>query len=380
MSTDLDLYPLKGAVQHYAWGGKEFIPNLLHISNQEQSPFAEYWIGTHHRGPAQVKINTEWTDIREISKLPFLLKILDVDDMLSIQSHPNKRQAEIGFERENNMGIPIDAKHRVFKDDNHKPELMVALSDFWLLHGFKSIEDINLILDSIPPFHCLKTELTDLKNFYGYLMRMTSEQCDTVLLSLQSFLKTIDCTNKDEAHYWAAKAFDKYGLDKGIFSIYFFNLVTISPGDAIYQEAGIPHAYLEGQNVEIMANSDNVFRAGLTPKHIDIELLIDHLNFDPIIPNVIQAQTSAAHEVVYKSPATEFEVRLITLSDEQHMTCTSQSSECYFLLDGAVKIDIGDSSQVFKKGESFYLGTQIQFNITGLEESRVIRALTPAVQ
>lgn len=327
MSSEADIYPLQGAVQHYDWGGKEYIPKLLSKGNPEQKPFAEYWIGTHHRGPAQVKIKNSWVDIREISNLPFLLKILDVDDMLSIQSHPNKQQAEIGFAHENKIGIPLDAKHRVFKDDNHKPELMVALSDFWLLHGFRSSADIHELLDSIPPFHPLKKEFTDLRTFYSHLMNMPAEQCDGMLSSLKEYLKTIDCSDKNQAHYWATRAFAKYGLDKGIFSIYFFNVVKLSTGEAIYQEAGVPHAYLEGQNVEIMANSDNVFRAGLTPKHIDIDLLIDHLVFESITPHIIHPQASGNYEDVFLSPATEFEVRQISLLEQDVASCKSQSPE-----------------------------------------------------
>ena len=380
MDTTTEIYHLKGAVQHYDWGGKEYIPSLLHIENPEQKPFAEYWIGTHHRGPAQIKIKEEWIDLRDVSSLPFLLKILDVDDMLSIQSHPNKKQAEIGFAHENQLAIPLDAKHRVFKDDNHKPELMVALSDFWLLHGFRSSATILELIESIPPFLPLKEEFTDLKPFYSYLMKMPVDQCDAMLISLQDYLKTIDCTDKNQAHYWASRAFEKYGLDKGIFSIYFFNLVKLSPGEAIYQEAGVPHAYLQGQNVEIMANSDNVFRAGLTPKHIDIDLLIDHLVFESISPTIIHSKPTGDHEEVFLSPATEFEVRHISLLANDIAPCKSLSAECYFILDGSVKIDTGSSSQVFEKGQSFFVGQNIHFNITGLSQSRLIRALTPAAQ
>ena len=118
------VFPLKGAVQHYAWGGKEFIPKLLGIENPDNNPFAEYWIGTHHRGVAQILKNEEWINLDQISSLPFLMKVLDVQQMLSIQSHPSKEQAELGFKTENQNGIHLDAFNRVFKDDNHKPELM----------------------------------------------------------------------------------------------------------------------------------------------------------------------------------------------------------------------------------------------------------------
>lgn len=380
MSSSTTVYPLKGAVQHYAWGGKSYIPSFLNIENTDDQPFAEYWIGTHHRGPAQVQVKQEWTDIREVSTLPFLLKILDVNDMLSIQSHPNKHQAEIGFLNENNAGIPIDAKHRVFKDDNHKPELMVALSDFWLLHGFKSIADIRNILESIPPFTPLLSQLTNLKEFFSFLMNMPGIDSDKMLTALKTFLEECDCSDKNQAHYWADKAFAKYGLDKGIFSIYFFNLVKLQTGEAIYQEAGVPHAYLDGQNVEIMANSDNVFRAGLTPKHIDIDLLIEHLVFEPVIPNIITACESTAHEQVFLSPASEFEVRKIDLSAGQDISVNPVSPECYFVLKGRVTIKGEHAEHVFSKGESFFVKDAGVFEIHSQNDSTVFRALTPVMQ
>lgn len=380
MDKQTTIYPLKGAIQHYAWGGQSFIPDLLNQSNESDEPHAEYWIGTHHRGAAQIKLAEKWTDIRDVSQLPFLLKILDVADMLSIQSHPNKRQAEIGFKNENDAEIPLDAKHRVFKDDNHKPELMVALSDFWLLHGFRSLKDIKTIIDSIPPFQILASDLTDLKSFYSSIMKMETEKTEKILTDLQSYLEGQDCTDKDEAHYWANRAFQKYGLDKGIFSIYLFNLLKLDEGEAIYQEAGIPHAYLEGQNVEIMANSDNVFRAGLTPKHIDIELLIQHLVFDPIIPHIIRAQDSGTHEVVFKSPATEFEVRQISLESDEQALLVPEQAECYFVLQGRVKTMGQSGEQTFAKGESFFVKDAGRFELTGATNCQIIRALTPSVQ
>lgn len=380
MDEQSTIFPLQGAVQHYAWGGQSYIPELLSLSNESDEPHAEYWIGTHHRGAAKIKIAGKWTDIRDVTKLPFLLKILDVADMLSIQSHPNKEQAEIGFENENRAEIPLDAKHRVFKDDNHKPELMVALSDFWLLHGFRSIEDLKKIIDSIPPFQILADELTDLQSFYSSIMKMDTAKTEAILTDLQSFLEGVDCSDKDQAHYWAKRAFQKYGLDKGVFSIYFFNLLKLREGEAIYQEAGIPHAYLEGQNVEIMANSDNVFRAGLTPKHIDIDLLIQHLVFEPVIPKIIKAEESGAHEEVFKSPAKEFEVRQISLGVEEQTYVTPIQAECYFVLQGTVKT-MGQSGEIsFSKGESFFVKDAGKFELKGVTNCRIIRALTPTVQ
>ena len=135
------IYPIKGAVQNYAWGGTTFIPQLMNVQNADNQPFAEIWLGAHHRGPAQVQDNGHSTTLNEwlvnhpdalgnrvVKKfgntLPYLFKVLDVNKMLSIQTHPSKEAAEIGFKKENEAGISLTAKNRNYKDDNHKPCLL----------------------------------------------------------------------------------------------------------------------------------------------------------------------------------------------------------------------------------------------------------------
>lgn len=377
MEMSKGIFPLRGAVQHYAWGGKQFIPSLLSIDNVEQEPFAEYWLGVHHRGPAQIKKNDKWVNLDTLTSLPFLLKILDVQQMLSIQSHPTKEQAEIGFNRENNKEIPLDAPNRVFKDDNHKPELMVALSDFWLLHGFRSLDQIRQICKDIPPFQILLPHITDISSFYAYLMYLDEDSCDSIFEELSAFLQTVDTNNKNEPHYWAAKALQQYGNDRGIFSIYFYNLVHLNNGEAIYQEAGIPHAYLQGQNVEIMANSDNVFRAGLTPKHVDIDLLLSHLDFTSVVPKIIQPQKEGSSLFVYKSPAKEFEVHYIDIASSDHLSLVSTSPECYFCLTGEVTILTEEQEFTCSMGESFFVEEGVSYALSSIADCSLFRAIVP---
>lgn len=374
----IGIYPLKGSVQNYAWGGTEFIPSLLGIHNGEQEPYAEYWVGVHPRGRSRIKVDKRWEHLDDYKSLPFLLKILDVNKMLSIQSHPNKKQAEIGFAKENAEGIPIDAKHRIFKDDNHKPELMMALSDFWLLHGFKSMEAIKETIKETREFTSLlsKVEL-GLEGFYTYLLNMDQGEVTATLSSLKIRLTEEDPKDKNHPDYWAKKAFEDYGFDKGIFSIYFYNLVYLSPGQGIYQEAGIPHAYLEGQNVEIMANSDNVFRAGLTPKHMDIPALLKHLVFESVSPKIIEPKSITDQEIVYYSPATEFELHLINLTYQEEYYLTTQSDECYMVIKGQGKVTGDNESIHLDKGECFFATQNSTFSIKGLEETKIVRAIRP---
>ena len=372
------IYPLKGSIQNYAWGGYEYIPELFSLTNPEQNPFAEYWIGVHPRGRAQITKEGSWDYLDEYTDIPYLLKILDVRKMLSIQSHPNKRQAEIGYAKENEAGIPLDAKHRIFKDDNHKPELMMALSDFWLLHGFKSKTDIKQTIAETPEFGSLLSHLDQgLKEFYSYVLNMSQGEVTATLTSLRIRLLEIDPTDKNHPDYWAKQAFEDYGYDKGIFSIYFYNLVHLKPGDGIYQEAGVPHAYLEGQNVEIMANSDNVFRAGLTPKHMDIDALLEHLVFEPVTPKVIHPSKVQEHIVACKSPAQEFELQIIELKSGEATELTTGAGECYLLLEGNVEVSGANTTLMLSKGQSFFSSMDININFSSTGRSRLVRATLP---
>ena len=165
--TKNKVFKLLGKVQHYAWGGNSFIPQLLHIDNSENKPFAEYWLGAHDNASSEIvtdqnekiKLNEyiqsdavellgEYVN-NKFKRLPYLLKILDVKDMLSIQVHPSKENAENEFLEENKKSIPLNAPNRNYKDDNHKPELMLALGEFWLLHGFKPADKLKNVLQQI---------------------------------------------------------------------------------------------------------------------------------------------------------------------------------------------------------------------------------------
>ncbi|HSU51837.1 MAG TPA: mannose-6-phosphate isomerase, class I, partial [Segetibacter sp.] len=276
------IFKLQGKVQYYAWGGYKFIPELLGFENAEQKPCAEYWMGAHPSATGMLETEDglqSWYDLiqqepvdhlneqvyQQFGELPYLLKVLDVREMLSIQVHPTKEEAKKGFEREEANGVPIGASHRNYKDKNHKPEVMVALGEFWLLHGFKKEEALQQILDSVPEFNFLSKVFADggYYHLYKTVMEMPQEEADEILLSLVEREITTPHT-KDEPGYWVSKLYNGVlptsDVDKGIFSIYFFNIVQVKEGEAVFQGAGVPHAYLEGQNVELMANSDNVLR------------------------------------------------------------------------------------------------------------------------
>jgi len=325
------MYKIKGRIQHYAWGGKTFLPSLLSIKNDDQLPFGEYWLGTHVSGPSFVHLSENATTplpaliqsekkrylgenvTTQFNGLPFLFKILDVHDMLSIQVHPSKSSAEAGFEKENQLGIPLTAPNRNYKDQNHKPEVMVALSEFWLLHGFahdieRRIHDYEILFPFQEDFI-----QGGIKGIYKKIMELPIDVVDEMLRPLSAQILDSYHANlleKTSPDFWAARAMETFKqedghFDKGIFSIYLFNILCLSPGQAIFQGAGMPHAYLEGQNIELMSNSDNVLRAGLTPKHIDIPELLSNTAFVPTIPSILKGELGLPHQV-YHCPINDF--------------------------------------------------------------------------
>ena len=333
------LYKLKGIVQHYAWGGKRFIPKLLNKANDKKQPFAELWIGTHVKGPAKIVVEKRTQPLNAFiqkypkrilgkksvtqfgDQLPFLFKVLDVQKMLSIQSHPSKQAAEVGFAKEEELGIDRTAPNRTYRDANHKPEVMVALSTFWLLHGFKTIAQIQEVLE-IPEFQPLKDYFQDnnVLSLYKAVMEMPQSEVNQLLTPLHQRLRLLQeegALEREDVDYWAARAFDEYTIDehydRGIISIYLLNLVRLKRGEGIYQAAGIPHAYLEGTNVELMANSDNVFRGGLTQKHINVPELLKHVNVEPITPKILKGVPVSALEKIFKTPSPDFELSQIKL-------------------------------------------------------------------
>ena len=344
------IYSLKGTVKHYDWGGISFIPSLLKIDNREKKPFAEYWMGTHPFGDSLV--NTGGNELTPLSHIanafPFLLKILDVKDMLSIQVHPSKAGAEEGFAKENTKGVPLDAPNRNYKDDNHKPELMVALSDFWLLHGFKPTEELTSTLLNVVELRELLPifNQSGYEGLYKHVMMISQEEVNRIL---QPLLDNLAVANKEsepdrfDEDYWVAKAaasFNKNGnIDRGIFSIYLFNLVHLKKGEGIFQPAGVPHAYLEGQNVEIMANSDNVLRGGLTTKHIDVPELLKHTKCEATYPSILSGEEIGTHEKLFKTSAPDFQLSVIDLAAGDTISFTPITTEILLLTEGMAELD-----------------------------------------
>ena len=399
------VFRLQGKVQHYAWGGHSFLPHLLSIPDPGNRPFAEYWMGAHDNAPSElvregsapVKLNEYIAASPDdtlgaavagrFGRLPYLLKILDVKDMLSIQVHPSKKNAEKEFAAENKKGTPLTAPDRNYKDDNHKPELMLALSEFWLLHGFRPVEELREILQATKELQFL-SPVFDQHGYQGLYKKVMEMEQSSVNTILQPLLDRIipayqaHRLSKNQEDFWAARAaitFNEPGrIDRGIFSIYLFNLVNLHPGEAIFQDAGLPHAYLEGQNVEIMANSDNVLRGGLTSKHIDVPELLKHVTFDETHPRVIVGDKTSGHIGRFATPAPDFELSEIRLQKDDKVSILSRSVEIFIVLEGKVLVEEGaDNSFSRGSGESFLSFDHGKPSLWAEQDTVIYRASVP---
>ena len=383
-------YKLHGVHRHYDWGGTQFIPQLMQLKNDQNKPFAEYWMGAHLSAPAiidtdqygSIPLDQLLEKDKSFGSLPYLYKILDVASMLSIQVHPDKASAAIGFEKEEKAGISIDASNRNYKDKNHKPEVMVALSDFWLLHGFLAPALLQKRLEDFKPLNVLVKEFAndDYKNLYQHFMQLDTAASDAILKPLlEEAMASVKngSVDKMHPHWWANKYYNGVvpteNIDKGIFSIYILNIVYIPKNQGIFQGAGLLHAYLEGQNIELMANSDNVLRGGLTPKHVDINELIQHVQFKPTYPAVMEGTPINVNEVNYPCPVADFGLSKIAIKAGESYTIHTQSIEMLLVMEGQMEIN-GHS---YKVGEVAMVKPEQAINIDSSMGALIFRSFAP---
>jgi len=294
------IYKLKNQIKHYDWGSKDIIPEFLGFENKEGLSFAEVWMGTNNSAPSLAHEDDNLIELKEIAgELKYLLKLIAVDKPLSIQAHPNKRQAYYGFKKETEAGIDINDPKRCYKDKNCKNELLCALTPFTLMIGFRKPEEIVTSVNDASP-----------------------EQLK-LIKSLETF----------------------YPQDPAIYSPLYLNLVSLNPGQAIYIPAGVLHSYVSGFGIELMNNSDNVMRGGLTSKYIDTAGIKEIVDTEPYYPDIISIDLKNSSMV-----CKDFSLTYI------------QGNGSEIKLDGCgpaicivTKGEIKTCGLVLKKGESFFI-------------------------
>ncbi|MFE1439520.1 mannose-6-phosphate isomerase, class I [Streptomyces sp. NPDC058739] len=313
---------LDNTVRPYAWGSTTAIPGLLGVEPTGE-PQAEMWLGAHPGAPSRTARGTlvevvEADPERELGeaavakfgpRLPFLFKILAAGAPLSLQVHPNLAQAKEGYAEEERRGVPVDAPHRNYKDANHKPELICALTEFDGLCGFRDpVETADLLaglgVDSLKPYVDLlhaHPEEAALREVLTAILTADPEEMHRTVAEA-----TAACTRLGGAYASYADIAHHYPGDPGVIAAMLLNHVRLQPGEALYLGAGIPHAYLDGLGVEIMANSDNVLRCGLTPKHVDVPELLRVVRFEAADAGVLRPEAAPDGEEVYETPIDEF--------------------------------------------------------------------------
>ena len=317
-------------VQHYDWGSETAIPALLGVEPDGQ-PWAELWIGDHPRLPSVVASTGEPLD----ADLPFLMKVLAAAEPLSIQTHPSLDRAIAGFEAENQAGVPIDAPHRTYRDANHKPELICALTPFDALVGFRNPVDVVAEFDSIAAMDPIVERLSGpdpdrLQLTVEWLLRLPADEVAALVADVAPAVELAALLNSF------------YPGDRGVLVGLLLNRITLAPGDAVFLGAGNLHAYLSGVGVEIMANSDNVIRGGLTPKHIDVEELLSVVSFDAFEPD-IQRASGAEHR--FRSAGSGFQLTRLESPDGAVIDVTGP--ELVFVTSGAIQVRCSDGSHTF---------------------------------
>ncbi|GAC47600.1 mannose-6-phosphate isomerase, class I [Gordonia aichiensis] len=335
---------LDGVVRPYAWGSRTAIAALRQKPVPSPHPEAELWFGAHTEGPATVlgpdgesegnlldaidddparALGAATTD-RFGGRLPFLLKVLAADEPLSLQAHPSAEQAREGFAREEAAGIPIDSPTRNYKDASHKPELIVAISEFDALAGFRdparTIELLReLQVSELDPYLGLLAGQPDAEGlravFTTWLTLPESRLRAVVPAVLSAAVDALNAGSRfGQELRTALELGELYPNDPGVLASLLLNRIHLSPTEGLYLPAGVLHAYLSGTGVEIMANSDNVLRGGLTPKHIDVPELLRVLDFTPVDVDDLRprVQTVGA-ERIYLTPAPEFRLSRVEL-------------------------------------------------------------------
>ncbi|WP_407206734.1 mannose-6-phosphate isomerase [Citrobacter sedlakii] len=366
---------LINSVQNYAWGSKTALTELYGMANPQQQPMAELWMGAHPKSSSQVvDANGRTVSLRDViekhkstllgdavaerfGELPFLFKVLCAAQPLSIQVHPNKRNSETGFARENAAGIPLDAAERNYKDPNHKPELVFALTPFLAMNAFREFSEIVSLLQPVAGAHTAIAHFLETPNaerlseLFAGLLNMQGEEKSRALAILKAALEN----QQGEPWQTIRLIAEFYPDDSGLFSPLLLNVVKLNPGEAMFLFAETPHAYLQGVALEVMANSDNVLRAGLTPKYIDIPELVANVRFDAKPANqLLTTPEKNGAELDFPIPVDDFAFSLHDLS-AQETPVAQQSAAILFCVEGEAVLSKGEQRLVLKPGESAFI-------------------------
>lgn len=371
------LWKLKNVIKNYDWGSIDGIAKRFHIDNPEHKPMAELWMGVHPAGTSiainalgescplnqiiqksPIKILGQKT-YQKFNNLPYLFKILSAQQPLSIQVHPELSKAIEGFKRENQLGIPINSPERNYKDANHKPELIYAITPFLAMNGFQPVTDIIEHFEQLN-ISVLKKCINELRHnatsdglkvFFYRLLTLEKSLKQQAIAELVAYANT-----HNQCPYNIIKMIAKiYPDDSGIFAPLILNVIKLNPGQAMYIKAQTPHAYISGTGLEIMASSDNVLRAGLTSKHIDITELFKNTCFDTSYHDHLLTQPiKHKNKIAFPVPVEDFAFEIIT-GQLKPIKQLINSAEILLCIDGNITIKTETDNITLTAGESVFI-------------------------
>ncbi|NWF89639.1 MAG: mannose-6-phosphate isomerase, class I [Ignavibacteriaceae bacterium] len=395
-------YKLKNTIQHYDWGTKgkhAFIPKLLNVKAEKNKPYAELWMGAHSKASSKILVDGKEIELLEAIKkypiemlgqaaakkfsntLPFLFKVLSANEALSIQVHPSKRQAALLHEKD-----PIN-----YPDPNQKIEIAIALDHLTALVGFKPLNQIIRTLRKYPEIQdwgeskiTSRTSNTlSFKKYFTQFVKKSISDAEGLNAVINKLSKSISSKQKKSGiEKYFLKLHKKYNSDIGLLLLFFLNLVHLKKGEAIFIEPGIPHAYLKGNILECMSNSDNVIRAGLTPKFKDINNLLKVLTYDLALPQILKG-SKKGHSIVYKTNAEEFEIQIITLNKKELKFENQIGPRILLVVEGNLKFlfanDGKNKPTALTKGDSVFLPAILSnFKIASDMPSKFVLVSVPA--
>ena len=379
---------LTGVIQPYAWGSRTAIPEFLGVEPTGE-PQAELWFGAHPLAPSivdgepldKVVAHDPVGIVGRASveafgpRLPFLLKIIAAAQPLSLQAHPSREQAEAGFAREQAAGVPREAPHRTYRDGWPKPELLCALVETEALCGFREPREAYQLFEKLAVTEALElvAPLDDadmpagerLRVVFSRLLRLGSD-VRSVILDVARAAETMQGSDG-----WASFARTAHELnayypgDPGVLAALLMNRISLRPGDALFMPPGNLHAYLSGGGVEIMANSDNVMRGGLTPKYINIDELLAILDFTPGLRGLITPSEESGGVWRYPTPAPEFALWRIEPRDEPVVAPATRGGRVLLVTDGDLKLTSRTTALDLIRGESALLTAGEQVVLAG---------------
>lgn len=411
------MYRLENPVQRYAWGSPTAIPELLG-HEPDGRPVAELWLGAHPSAPSTARAVGDGAGAGRLPlpdlfgrrpqetlghrvletfgpQLPYLLKVLAADRPLSMQVHPDAEQARAGFAREEAAGLSLSAPERTFRDPEHKPEVALALTRFEALCGFRPPAESIALLEGLDGALAadLAAVLRDSPDGTGvraaFELLLGPEPCppDAIAELVAACRAAAEPAREADravpgavdgvlAYRTVVELAGWFPGDPGAVASLLLNRLSLAPGDALYVPAGTVHAYLRGCVVEVMANSDNVVRAALTAKHIDLEALTACTRWDPAPPARLVPVAHDAATSVLRSPATEFALADTTLTGDDRSEVLGDGPRIVLCLDGEVEIRAATQVVRLRRGESVL----VSHRLTAAElvgRGRVVTAFVP---